>query len=67
MTLDQYLVANELTEAAFAAKIGVDQSNVHRMRKAGQVPNKALMAKIFEATSGQVRADDFFGLGEAAA
>lgn len=65
MTLDQYLTDNEIKEAIFAAKIGVEQSTVNRLRK-GQVPSKPLMAKIFDVTDGAVRADDFFGLGEAA-
>lgn len=62
MTLDQYLAEHELTEAAFAGRVGVDQSTVHRLRAKGQTPNKALMARIFEETGGAVRADDFFGL-----
>lgn len=66
MTLDNYLTDSEITETAFAALIGVDQSTVNRLRK-GQVPGKPLMATIFEKTDGAVRADDFFGLtGEAA-
>ncbi len=64
MTLDQYLTDNGITEATFAKAIDVDQSTVNRLRK-GQVPNKALMAAIFDETAGAVRADDFFGLGEA--
>ena len=66
MTLDQYLAANEIKEADFATKIGVTQSTVNRLRK-GQVPNRDLMAMIFVKTGGAVRADDFFGIGEAAA
>ena len=66
MTLDQYLAANEIKEADFATKIGVTQSTVNRLRK-GQVPNRDLMATIFVKTGGAVRADDFFGIGEAAA
>ena len=61
MTLDQYLSDNSITETAFAATIGVDQSSVNRMRK-GQVPSKPIMARIFAVTEGAVRADDFFGL-----
>lgn len=66
MTLDQYLTDNGLKEADFAEKIGVDQSTVNRLRKT-QVPSKEVMAKIFDVTGGAVRADDFFGLGQAAA
>lgn len=64
MTLDQYLAAREIKEVDFAAEIGVTQSTVNRLRK-GQVPSKELMAAIFVKTGGAVRADDFFGIGEA--
>ena len=66
MTLDQYLADNGITSVAFAETLGVDQSSVHRMRKAGQVPSREIMARIFEETKGAVRADDFFGMGNAA-
>ncbi len=66
MTLDQYLTANDIKEADFAALIDVTQSTVNRLRK-GQVPNKPLMERIFVKTGGAVRADDFFGIGQAAA
>lgn len=65
MTLDQYLKDHEIKEADFAAMIDVTQSTVHRLRK-GQVPSKPLMARIFVKTGGAVRADDFFGIGQAA-
>lgn len=54
-----------MTEADFASLIGVQQSTVNRLRR-GSVPTKDVMAKIVTATDGKVRADDFFGLGEAA-
>ena len=66
MTLDRYLSEHAITEAEFAAKIGVTQSTVNRLRK-GQVPGKELMLAIVEETGGVVRADDFFGIGEQAA
>jgi len=67
MTLDEYLSSHEITETEFAAAIGVDQSTVNRLRKNGQVPSKPVMLRIYDATRGRVRADDFFGLsGEAA-
>jgi DNA-binding Xre family transcriptional regulator len=66
MTLDQYLTERGIKEADFAAMIDVTQSTVNRLRK-GQVPNKDLMAAIFVKTGGAVSANDFFGIGEAAA
>jgi len=66
MTLDAYLTTNGITETRFAELIGATQSTVHRLRKKGQVPSKELMARIFIKTGGSVRADDFFGIGDAA-
>ena len=62
MTLAEYLKAEALTETAFAELVGADQSTIHRLRAKGQVPGKDLMVKIFDATNGRVRADDFFGI-----
>lgn len=62
MTLDKYLTDNPETETAFALRIGTDQSTVHRLRKAGQIPGKDTMARIFEVTDGSVTANDFFGI-----
>lgn len=62
MTLDQYLSDRPETETAFSLRIGADQSTVHRLRKAGQIPGKDTMARIFEATDGNVTANDFFGI-----
>lgn len=66
MTIKEYLKASRLTEAVFAERIGVGQSTVNRLRN-GQIPGKALMARIYEETGGAVTANDFYGLGEAAA
>jgi transcriptional regulator with XRE-family HTH domain len=65
MTLDQYLAESGLTETDFAELIGTTQPNINRLRK-GQVPSKELMAAIYDKTGGAVRADDFFGIGDAA-
>lgn len=62
MTLREYLADNGLTETDFAELIGVDQSTVHRLRTKGQVPSKPVMERIFDATKGEVTANDFFGL-----
>lgn len=61
MTLDTYLKSKAIKEVDFATLIGVQQSTVNRLRN-GSVPTKDVMARIFEATDGEVRADDFFGL-----
>lgn len=62
MTLAEYLEANGLTETDFAAKVEVDQSTIHRLRKKSQIPSRDLMTKIFDKTNGLVTANDFFGI-----
>lgn len=62
MTLEAYLDKHSLTNVAFAAMVGADQSTIQRMRKGTQVPSKELMARIFDVTHGAVQANDFFGL-----
>lgn len=59
MTLRQYLNEQQLSERAFAEKIGVKQATVNRYC-AGRVPQPEVMRKITEITSGQVTANDFF-------
>lgn len=62
MTLNSYLLDHSITEAAFAARVGVDQSTVHRWRK-GQMPEgPSTMRAIARETGGKVTANDFFGI-----
>lgn len=61
MTLDDFLRDQQLTNAAFAAKVGTDQSTIARLRK-GQVPTPKVMLAILEHTGGKVRPDDFYGV-----
>lgn len=62
MTLADYLNQEGLTNAAFASEIKVNQSTVARLRNGDIMPSKAVMVRIFFATKGKVRADDFYGL-----
>ena len=65
MKLSAYLSSNELSDAEFAAAIGVERQAVHRYRSGLRVPTKAVLTKIFEVTGGQVSANDFFDFGDA--
>lgn len=60
MTLDAYLAEQKLTETAFAALVGVDQSTINRARK-GQVPSPRVLAEITAQSNGAVTPNDFFG------
>lgn len=62
MKLAAYLEASELTDAAFARLIGVERQAVGRYKSGERFPEKQILLKIFEATSGQVTANDFADL-----
>lgn len=59
MKLDQYLSARKLTDAAFAAIVGMSQSQVNRLRRGLSQPSWETVAVIERATDGKVRASDF--------
>jgi transcriptional regulator with XRE-family HTH domain len=62
MKLSAYLSLNEISDADFAAAIGVERQAVHRYRSGQRTPTKAILGKIFKRTAGQVTANDFFDL-----
>lgn len=66
MTLNDFLLASNLTEDAFAVRIGVSQPAVHRYRN-GRIPTPDVMQRIVEETGGKVTPNDFFDLPEARA
>lgn len=59
MKLDQYLSARKLTDAAFAAIVGMSQSQVNRLRRGLSQPSWETVAVIERATDGKVCASDF--------
>lgn len=63
MKLDEYLHRQRLTNVAFAASIGVDQSTIARLRKGDLMPSGKLSKAIFDATGGKVTPNDLYGLG----
>lgn len=62
MQLTDYLSQQDISDADFAALIGVDRSSVHRMRNGKQMPSVDVMRAIAEHTGGNVTANDFFGI-----
>lgn len=64
MQLAKYLDDNEISDAAFARSIGVERQAVGRYRAGERFPEKPILLKIYEVTSGQVTANDFAGLPE---
>lgn len=59
MKLSDYLSANGLTLAAFAAKSGLSVPTVSRLRRGLNRPDWKTLDAINEATDGQVTANDF--------
>lgn len=62
MTLADYLNLNELKDAEFALRCGVDRTTILRIRAGQTKPKPALMARIAAETDGQVQPNDYFPL-----
>ncbi|TXH32081.1 MAG: XRE family transcriptional regulator [Rhodospirillaceae bacterium] len=65
MKLATYLENEKLTDAAFARLIGVERQAVGRYKLGERFPEKPILLKIYEATGGQVTANDFAGIPSA--
>jgi len=59
MKLEQYLGARKMTDAAFAALVGMSQSQISRLRRGLSRPSWNAVAAIEQATNGNVGASDF--------
>lgn len=59
MTLDQYLIDKDITDAAFAERIGRDPATVSRLRRGLTKPDWHTLDRIREATLGNVMPNDF--------
>lgn len=62
MQLDDWLKAENLTEAAFAVRIEVSQAAVNRYRKGQRYPDRRVMRRIMRETLGSVSSEDFLNL-----
>ncbi|MBK8246227.1 MAG: helix-turn-helix transcriptional regulator [Gemmatimonadetes bacterium] len=60
MNLEAWMRATSLTDAAMAGRIGVSTFAVRKYRRAERIPTPQIMARIVEATAGQVTANDFY-------
>lgn len=58
MTLDEYLSRENLTDAAFAARLGRSRVTVGRWRIGARMPSTEDVAEIQAATGGDVTAND---------
>lgn len=60
MNLRSYLSSRGISEAAFGQTIAVSQAAVNRYVRGERIPTPRIMARIVEATDGQVTANDFY-------
>jgi transcriptional regulator with XRE-family HTH domain len=66
MTLLEYLATRQLTEAAFARRLNVPASTVHRWVRGKRLPKVVSLRRIARATGGKVKLNDFYPEPEAA-
>lgn len=59
MKLSQYLTDTKETDAAFAAKVGLSQSQISRLRRGLSNPSWDVVPVIEKVTKGAVTAADF--------
>lgn len=62
MKLRTYLGIKGLSQRAFAKRLDVKPITVWRWCHGHRLPDRASMQRIFEATGGQVSANDFYDL-----
>ena len=66
MTLDEYLVAEKITETVFAKKAKLTQAHINRLRKGLSWPQKDTLTRIMIASDGKITPNDFLRTGAAA-
>lgn len=59
MKLDTYLEAKGETDAEFALRVSLSQSQVSRIKRGLSWPSRDAMERIVDATDGSVTANDF--------
>ncbi len=60
MTLTEYLSTNNLTQAAFAERVGVSAEAVNQWVKGKRFPRPESIMDIERETAGQVRVADWY-------
>lgn len=60
MKLDEYIIANKLTDVEFAGLSGLSQPHVSRLRRGKSFPSRETITKIHDVTSGKVTVADWF-------
>ncbi|WP_338069633.1 helix-turn-helix domain-containing protein [Rhodovarius crocodyli] len=66
MRLSQWLSDRKMTDAQFAELVGKDQTTINRTRRGVTMPNPGFVARIVEATAGEVQPADLYAAYSAA-
>lgn len=60
MTLSEYLKAKKISQAKFARRCNLSRAAICRLVDGNRYPSAETMRRIFLATEGQVKPNDFF-------
>lgn len=66
MQLADYLAKQNISRSDFADAIGVKEPSVSRYITGKNIPERDVMRKIVSVTAGNVTANDFYGVPQAA-
>lgn len=58
MRLSEYLAKHQKTPEQFAARVGVHPTTIYRLLSGATIPKRQNLAKIIEATGGEVDITD---------
>jgi|TARA_R100000426_G_scaffold6028_2_gene8000 transcriptional regulator with XRE-family HTH domain len=60
MTLSEYLKAKKISQAKFAYRCNLSRATICRILDGSRYPSPETMRRIFLATDGEVKPNDFF-------
>ena len=61
MQITDWLTTNDISDADFAARIGVSRQALWRYKAGERIPRRPILERIQSVTGGDVRPADFFG------
>ena len=67
MKITDWLTKNDISDADFAARIGVSRQALWRYKSGERIPRPNILQRIQGQTGGEVQPADFFGMPSEAA
>lgn len=61
MQITDWLTKNDISDADFAARVGVSRQALWRYKTGDRIPRRPILERIQSETGGQVQPADFFG------